>query len=113
MPDLSSWNADRASDTAARIAERPVDIVVIRGGTKLDAQTVRVEPLGWPGQQRGENATVANTAVLVTGYKDHPVMADTDLRRGDRFMVDGQMVTVTAILVMVPGRLLAIAEASE
>jgi len=113
MPDLSAWGVGRAEDTAARITAQPVSIVVIRDGAKLDAQTVRVEPLGLPGQQRGENATVANTGVLITGYKDHATIADTDLRRGDRFVVDGQMITVTAVLVVVPGRLVAIAEASE
>jgi len=113
MPDLSAWGADRTEDTAARIAAQPVSIVVIRDGATLAAQTVRVEPYGWPGQQRGENATTANAGVIVTGYKDHATIADTDLQRGDRFMVEGQMVTVTALLVIVPGRLVAVAEASE
>lgn len=113
MPDLSTWDADRTEDTAARIAAQPVSIVVIRDGAKLTAQTVRVEPYSWLAQKRGENATVADAAVLITGYKDHPTTADTDLRRGDRMMVEGQMVTVTAVMVGIPGRLVAVAEASE
>ena len=114
MPDLSTWDADRTEDTAARIAAQPVSIVVIRDGATLAAQTVRVEPYGgWPDQQRGENATTANAGVIVTGYKDHATIADTDLQRGDRMMVEGQMVTVTAVMVGIPGRLVAVAEASE
>lgn len=116
MPDITLWSGDRALDTAARIAERPTSIVIIRAGAKLAAQTVRIEPLSMPGERRerrGENAIVVNTAALVTGYKGHDTIADTNIRRGDRFLADGRMMTVTAVLVGVPDRTLAIAEVSD
>ncbi len=126
MPDMNAWigsadplaawtaDEDRAYDTARRIAERPSSIVVQRKSGNLNAQTVRIDPLdSTPMEGGGDNAATSDLRVLVTGYKGHPAVADTNLRRGDRFYYDGLMFTVTQIVAGMDSRLQAIAEVGE
>lgn len=114
---LANWsNADRAYDTARHIVEQSSSITIVSrlSGSLPGAQTVRLEPLGGvPIEARSGNAVAANADVLIVGYKSHPSIADTDIQRGDRFLYDDQMYTVTQVLPNVPDRLLAYAEASE
>lgn len=114
---LSGWlaGADQAVDTANMIADKRTSIVVRRDGVDLAAQTVRIEALGGPGETSGANATVANAAVLIVGYRGHPTIADTTLRRGDRFYLAAEdaLYTITMILVDTRESLQAIGEASE
>lgn len=125
MPDFNAWlgaqdtfsawtgEGQRATDTANTISDKSASIVLTRAGAQMDAQTVRLEPTGGAGEQGGPAGTVSNAGVLVTGYKDHATITDTDIRRGDRFFYEGQSYTVTQVLPDVPDRILAIAEASE
>lgn len=113
---LSSWfNEDRAYDTARHIAERSSSITVVSriAGSLPGAQTVRLEPLRGPGETQGNNTVQTTVGVLIVGYKSHPAITDTDIQRGDRFLYESQMYTVTQVLPNVPDRLLAVAEASE
>jgi hypothetical protein len=114
---LPSWlaGADQAVDTAQVIADKTTSIVVRRNGADLAAQIVRIEELGGPGETRGQNATVANAGVLIVGYRGHPTIADTDLKRGDRFYLtaDSTMYTVTQILVDTRESLQVIGEVSQ
>jgi hypothetical protein len=112
---LSSWRDDvlRAGDTARTVSDKTASIIITRAGAQLDAQTVRLEPTGGAGESGGPAGTVSNAGILVTGYKDHATITDTNIRRGDRFFYDGQMYTVTQVLPDVPDRILAVGEASE
>jgi hypothetical protein len=112
---LSSWRDDvlRAGDTARTVSDKTASIVITRAGAQLDAQTVRLEPTGGAGESGGPAGVVSNAGILVTGYKDHATITDTNIRRGDRFFYDGQMYTVTQVLPDVPDRILAVGEASE
>lgn len=111
---LSSWrdDVDRATDTARVIADKSASITLTRQGEQQTAQTVRLEPMGGAGEQRSEAGTVSNAGVWVIGYKSHPTISDTDIKRGDRFFYNSQMYTVTHVLPDVPDRILALAEAS-
>ncbi len=114
---LSSWlaDADQAVDTAQVITDKALSIVVKRNGGDLAAQTVRIEGLGGPSETRGPNVTVANAAVLIVGYRGHPTITDTDLKRGDRFYLASEdaLYTVTQILVDTRVSLQASAEVSQ
>jgi predicted ATP-binding protein involved in virulence len=103
----------RANDTARRIAEKTTSIVVIRAGTALAAQNVRIDPLAAPGEQSGEAGTVSRARMLVMGYKDHATIPNTNLQRGDRFKVGGVMYDVIDVTLGISGRLVAFAEAGK
>lgn len=116
---LIAWrdDIDAAFDTAKVIAEKSVSIVVTRAGVAQAAQTVRLEPLSTSAAIRmGVTAETADLSILVIGYKSHPTLTDTDLRRGDRFYVVGDMAhtyLVQNVVTDVADRLLAVAEASR
>ena len=125
MPDFNAWTGDavpltgwtddndRAHDTARLIAAKSSSITVSRPSGALDAQTVRLEPAGSAGEASGTNMVISKAGIVIIGYKDHPTITDTNLRRGDRFLIAGQKYSVTQVLPDIPSRLLAIAEASE
>lgn len=106
---------DRTLDTARRIAQRPTSITVVSrlAGALPGAQTVRLEPLSAPREQAGSVGVQVDAGILILGYKDHPTIADTDVQRGDRFLYEDRMYTVTGIIPNTPDRVLAVAEASE
>lgn len=120
---LSDWlDADRAYDTARKIAARTSSVAVIRDGVKQDAQNVRIELLssGMVANvfdREGYNLAVGQEAMLLIGYKSHPTITDTDLKRGDRFRypdtASGDWYEVNFIINNIPDRLLAVAEAKE
>jgi hypothetical protein len=111
---------DRAVDTANTIADRPTLIVIQRDGanntkTDLAPQTVRLDI--------NQNVRAANELkdtqimlelteqyLIVMGYKDHPTIPNTDIRRGDRFYHQRRIYEITELLDGLPGRLLASAK---
>lgn len=111
-PALDSWrNGDRAYDTARLIQDKPTSITVIRAGVAQDAQTVRIDPVEQrPSTSSSPAGRTARQRVLVTGYKSHPAISDTDLQHGDRFAVDSQMYDVVDVAAGLNDRLLAYAE---
>ena len=104
---------DYSQDAAQYIALRPVAITVVRGGTKLDPQTVRVEAVSATVFDLVEVNVSHNVKVSVWGYKDHPDHDDLDIQTGDVFTFEGQRCTVSAVVPGLVGRVLAIAEVSE
>jgi hypothetical protein len=120
MPDLEAWLANdvvrpgvRAGMAWRRINDRPTSITIRRAGEMLDAQTVRIE---WSGYAReDEDADVAVDAMpgvgrlTVFGVRGHPTVPDTDIQRGDRFVVGAADVEVIA-LMLPPGEVQAVCE---
>ncbi len=117
MPDFEAWRADRqakAVETAMRIAEKPTTITIRRGGESLDAQTVRIELSNSTREdldlRRGLDVTPGVQRAVVFGLRDHPTAADTDIQRGDRFVVDVTEFEVIGV-IDAPGEVQAICEA--
>jgi hypothetical protein len=105
---------DKAVHTAITIAEKPVNITVVRSGaSQSSAQPVRLEAMATPTQQSGEQFRGGEVDMLVTGYKDHPTIDDTDLRKGDRFKYNDQWYEVVEIYPEIEGRLMAVARSSS
>jgi hypothetical protein len=104
---------DKAFDTARRIAEQPTSIVIRRAGVEQAAQTVRLEVLtprtdiSGPAGNQGQKQDM-----LILGYRGHPTLSTTVIYRGDRFFHAGQMYVVVDVWDTLPGRMLAVAEAS-
>ena len=112
-PDTGNTEV-RGYDTARLIADRPSAIVISRdvnGVTiQLPPQTVRLEPvqnIREANEQRDPVVTSAKQYVVVVGYKDHPSIPDTDLKRADLFFYQQRMWEVVEFIQTVPGRLLA------
>ena len=87
------WNAGRTTvrtgDVAREIADDPVSIVVMRGDSDLDAQTVRLlQPTtnGAEGASVGGEEAKADLIVLGT--------SSLDIQRGDRFLVSSGLYEV-------------------
>lgn len=112
---LSAWRGtvDRANDTARRIAERSSTITIQRVGAADHAETVRLEVMSLPDEERGTAGKVAVSRVLIVGYKDHATVTDTDIQRGDRFYYDGLWYDVTQVMPAIPDRFQAVADAYE
>lgn len=109
MPNFNAWGSlkplgdwrdeiNRAYDTARLIAEQPTVITFIRAGATLAAQTVRLERSNnIPSELTANIARVAETEVVIIGYRGHPTITDTNVRRGDRFVHSGQTYEVIQV----------------
>ncbi len=106
MPSYEAWREHRearAEDTAARISQQAVQIVIRRGVDVLPPQTVRIE-YGSSAREdldtrRGLNVVPGVQRAVIFGVRDHPTAADTDIRRGDRFVVAVSEFEVIAVIV--------------
>jgi hypothetical protein len=114
MPDFAAWRRDesaRAVEAWVRIQERATVITIRRGGETLDAQTVRIE-MSDGGREdlnlrRGLDASAATTPgvqrAVVFGVRQHPTVADTNIERGDRFVVGATEFEVIGVITGVGG----------
>jgi hypothetical protein len=117
MPDFAAWRRDdsaRAIEAWDRIEERATVITIRRGGETLDAQTVRIE-MSDGGREdltlrRGLNVMPGVQRAVVFGVRQHPTVADTDIQRGDRFVVGTTEFEVIGVIVGV-GDVQAVCEA--
>ena len=106
MPSFEAWREHRqarAIDASARISDQPVQITIRRGVEDLAVQTVRVE-YGSSAREdldvrRGLNVLPGVQRAVVFGVRNHPTAADTDIRRGDRFVLGATEFEVIAVIV--------------
>lgn len=114
MPDIGAYFGHRTPDTEVRAAlawqrilDNPTSITLHRLGTP---QTVRIEYHAVRGRE-GDAATgsVAQQAVTVFGVQGHRTVTDTDIRRGDRFVLNDEEYDVV-LVTSYPGEVQAVAE---
>lgn len=104
---------ERAYDTARTIDERPFAIVIYREdppGTTitLAPQRVRIEVMQnvrSVEEPHNQWVSVSTQYVVVTGLKDHPILPDTDIKRGDLFVWNNRTYEVIEFIDTVVGRL--------
>lgn len=111
MADFDAWltgntHAPVANERAGlawrRIQDKPTVITVNRDGVTLPAQTVRIEYNETERVVTGEaNGTSSSRDVILFGVKNHPTVADTDLKYGDRFAYNGQMFHVVFVITSI------------
>lgn len=88
--------ANRAESAWQRIQDRPTELVILRAGVELPAQTVRVEVYTSNSEKELDYLGRINTnAAIVFGVYDHPEEVDTDIERTDRFEFGGDVYEVT------------------
>lgn len=81
------------------IAEKPTSIVIKRGAANRPAQTVRIEyDTTSNNDLQAPSGSSAKLKAIVFGIQDHPTRADTDIRRDDRFVFNGQQFVVMSIV---------------
>lgn len=107
MPSFEAWRehlTERALEAERRIGERAVEIRIRRGMEMLDAQMVRVEFGNMAREdldvRRGLNVIPGVQRAVVFGVRDHPTAADTDIQRGDRFVLGETEFEVSAVIVL-------------
>lgn len=108
MADASAWigagtgtvSRDRAADAWERILEKPTTITIKRGNATLPAQTVRFEYSNQQGAQeaKGGAGMSSNQQAVVFGIRGHDSEPDTDIKRDDRFTVDGLQIRVISVI---------------
>ncbi len=119
MPDIHAYLANncptkpfRASAAWNRIQDKPTSVTVLRGNETLAAQTVRLEYRAMPGEAAGGAGLASVRRVVVFGVRDHATAANTDLKKGDRFVLNGSQEYRVIDVVVYPGELQATAERS-
>ncbi len=85
----TSLDEQRAADAWKRIQQKPRSVVVMRDGTKLDPQTVRVEYSARSSETpQGAAGTSSVQQAIIFGIRGHATLPDTDLERSDRMVFD-------------------------
>lgn len=110
MVDYNSWLSSgahyidaetRAASAWNRIQDKPTSIVIRRAKVSaLAAQTVRIEVAPSASEAAFENAQMGATgqqSVTVFGVIGHPTVADTDIKRDDRFTYANKEYTIVGI----------------
>ncbi|HVU10684.1 MAG TPA: hypothetical protein VHD90_05370 [Phototrophicaceae bacterium] len=117
MPDFAAWGDDsqaRARDAWARIEDQPTTITIQRGSTTLAAQTVRIEFSNAAredvGLREGLNVVPGVQRAVMFGVRNHPTVVDTNVERGDRFVIGATEFEVVGVIVAA-GEVQAICEA--
>jgi hypothetical protein len=117
MPDFDLWSGGssaidstaRAVDAWNRINKDPTDITLVRNGTALAAQTVRIEHDSTPSETMSDSGQGASLRCVVYGVLSHPAVADTDIEEGDRFRDANSLFVVQRVLHLA-GQVQAMAE---
>lgn len=110
--------SQRAEDAWRRINRHPSSIAFDRKGTLLADQTVRVEYSSSVTERSSDGAGRSSKRdVVIFGVRDHAIVADTDIQRGDTFWVQvsaekRQQFRVVDVLLL-PGEIQAGAEAAS
>lgn len=116
MPDIANWVAqDRAADAIARIADKPTSVKIVRGtpSVTLAPQDVRVEMDNTTTEIAGAGGAIISVQRgRVFGIRNHETLPNTDIRKGDKFTVDGVIYRVLSIILQT-GEIQALFEATS
>lgn len=84
--------AVRAVDHWNMILDEGQEITIWRDSVEQDPQRLRIEPANFSIENIGGSdiGEVNLRFLTVFGVKDHPTIADADLRKGDLFLYEGQ-----------------------
>jgi len=104
--------AARAEYAWRRINDKPDSVTLYRKTVAQTDQTVRIESLENMREATGGAGTSSLRGVVVFGVKDHPTVTDTDIQRGDTFLLNDIKYRVVD-LVFVPGEVQARCEAYQ
>jgi hypothetical protein len=100
----------RAAAAWKRIQDKPAEIVIRRGSSDLDAQTVRIEFSTFQRTIQGAGEA-SEVELVVFGVRDHPdtFVLDTDMATDDRFRYKGENYEIYDVINL-PGEVQAMAK---
>lgn len=101
----------RAAASAAKINDKATDVALFRNGAKLDPQTVRIAVDSRAREITGPAGRVTLRTCTIFGMRGHADLDDTDILRGDRFVMDDVEYTVVNINRELIGQIQAYCEA--
>lgn len=83
---LSPWlDHDHAVDNAIIVNDKSVSITIIRAGSPLSAQSVRIEELRGNRVLQTPAGQTYQVDAVVLGYYGHATITNTNIQPGDRF----------------------------
>lgn len=103
--------SDRAQSLWRIIQRNPVEVTLIRSGQPLPPQIMLVtEGNGGSSTPVGVGGSVGSQTMTLFGVKGHPSpsVPDADVKRMDRFVMNGKEYTVEVIITTAPGQVQAI-----
>lgn len=105
---------NHAGDTWAVINDNPVSLTFRTGaGTPVSAQTVRVDSDNSASDAESTSGVAPRRKLVITGVKGHPTVADTDVKKGYTFLLNGLQYRVVDVLPGIVGEVQAIAEVQQ
>lgn len=107
----SNQAALRARVQWSRILDKQFDIELIRGGTKMSPQSVRVELDNFASDESGSSGDSSLRKVIVFGLYGHPDIDDTDIKVWDVFVMHDMEYTVVTVNRLAHGQVQAYCEA--
>jgi hypothetical protein len=118
MPDFDAYFGDsgaiddtsRAVDAWSRIQGDTSSVVLVRDGTALSAQTVRVEFSGTGEDRQNDTGRAGRQRCVIFGVMNHPTVTDTNIQARDRFAINKKQYEVIAVITP-PGEVQAFSEA--
>lgn len=95
----------RAEKAWSRIQEKPTSILIVRGKSlSLAEQTVRLEYGSAQRERKGDDdAKSSMRNIVVYGVQGHPTIPDTNIKRNDRFAVNGQVWRIEDVVYVIGG----------
>mgnify|MGYP006921630760 CR=1 FL=1 len=100
--------AARSEGVWRMIQRHSASVSFDRAGVALAAQTVRLAYDNTQLTSRGEVGQATERKLVILGVRDHPTIADTDIRAGDRFAIGKALYEVFDVIVL-PGSVQAFA----
>lgn len=118
MPDFDAYfgssnaidDTSRAVDAWSRIQADPTIITIIRDAVSQTAQTMRVEFSGTGEEATSDAGRSGRQRVVLFGVINHPTVTDTNIERGDRFVINQKQFEVISVITP-PGEVQAFCEA--
>lgn len=101
----------RAEIEWARIQDKPESIALLRYGTRMAAQTVRIE---WDDTSLNANSELGSATMrrgYIFGVKDHPTEPDLDIDEWDTFVLETHEYTIVSVNKLLIGQIQALFEA--
>ena len=101
----SPMDEKRFANRAWRLIQRnPASVAIVRRGSVLAVQTVRVETSNAQVEREGSSGALAVMRdAVVFGVRSHETIADTDIKRNDQFEYNNQEYRVMDVNKVVGG----------
>lgn len=112
---LGAWTDDvsKSQDFARLINDDSTSITIVRNGSPLSAQTVRIETFASGERTVTLNGVTHGVGAIVFGFNGHASITDTDIQPGDRFPHGSARFEVIAILADLENVIQAFCEAKR